>query len=245
LPATPEDYEKYGYCVYTSKLSGKQYVFVNSKTAQYLQYEVTGSKALSPPPPSLSPSKAARADRSKDAYPTKRTALSSSAKSPTVFGSTALNPVGQMKEHLLIPLTEISMQMLRVLSSSTAKPKMTDSSSSPAGASARTTSTTAAPHGYRVTFTIKQTQDGKIDGATNTDGVTAVGGRLNADFPGGVLVAHDDVNQEPDGSRNPLVAFKIVGLEKSWRASRWGRYRVGSKDVMERETINLFRMQPG
>jgi 3-phytase len=72
----------------------------------------------------------------------------------------------------------------------------------------------AAPHEYRMTSTIKQTQDGKIDDVTNTDGVVAVGGRLNADFPGGVLVVHDDVNQEPDGSRNPLAAGKIVSLEK-------------------------------
>lgn len=38
---TKEDYEVYGSCVYRSRATGKQYLFVNAKTAEYLQYELT------------------------------------------------------------------------------------------------------------------------------------------------------------------------------------------------------------
>ena len=39
-----EDYTVYGSCTYRSPTSGKQYLFVNEKSARYLQYELTSTK---------------------------------------------------------------------------------------------------------------------------------------------------------------------------------------------------------
>src|SRR5262249_26589812 len=38
---TKDDYEVYGSCVYRSRKTNKQYLFVNAKTAEYLQYELS------------------------------------------------------------------------------------------------------------------------------------------------------------------------------------------------------------
>ena len=70
----------------------------------------------------------------------------------------------------------------------------------------------AAPHKFVGQFTIRTSEDGRFDGVTNTDGIAAVGTALNADFPRGLVVVHDDVNEAPDGSVNEQAAFKLVSL---------------------------------
>ena len=52
--------------------------------------------------------------------------------------------------------------------------------------------------------------DGAIDGVTGTDGIDALGGRVGARFPEGVVVVQDDVND--GGSQN----FKYI----DWRDIR-------------------------
>jgi 3-phytase len=64
-----------------------------------------------------------------------------------------------------------------------------------------------------MTFTIGESGDGTIDGVTNTDGVTAVGTKLNGDFPHGLIVVHDDANQLAEGGTAELASFKLVSLE--------------------------------
>lgn len=70
----------------------------------------------------------------------------------------------------------------------------------------------AAPHEHVMTFTIQASADGSIDGVINADGVTAVGTALNADFPHGLLVAHDDANQLATRGTAELTAFKLVSI---------------------------------
>ncbi|KAK3294131.1 uncharacterized protein B0H64DRAFT_343295 [Chaetomium fimeti] len=41
---TPPDYEVYGSCTYRSPTTQKQYLFVNEKSAKYLQYELTATE---------------------------------------------------------------------------------------------------------------------------------------------------------------------------------------------------------
>lgn len=43
IQSTPEDYEVYGSCTYRSYKTGKQYLFVNNKDAEYLQYELSST----------------------------------------------------------------------------------------------------------------------------------------------------------------------------------------------------------
>lgn len=72
----------------------------------------------------------------------------------------------------------------------------------------------APPHKYVMTFTIGDGEDGKIDHVSNTDGLVVVGTRLNADFPFGVLVTHDDANELAEGGTAEQASFKIVSLEE-------------------------------
>lgn len=67
------------------------------------------------------------------------------------------------------------------------------------------------PHKYVKTFTVVGSEDGKVDGVTNTDGLTAVGMPLG-EFKKGLLVVHDDVNKLPDGKPSELASFKLVDL---------------------------------
>jgi 3-phytase len=64
----------------------------------------------------------------------------------------------------------------------------------------------AAPE-YKGRFVV---QDGVVDGVTGTDGLDALGGRVGARFPEGVVVVQDDVNDE--GAQN----FKYI----DWRDIR-------------------------
>lgn len=70
----------------------------------------------------------------------------------------------------------------------------------------------AAPHEHVLTFTTGESEDGRVDGVTNTDGVAGVGARLNGDFPEGLLVVHDDANQLQGGGTAEMASFKLVSL---------------------------------
>jgi 3-phytase len=70
----------------------------------------------------------------------------------------------------------------------------------------------APPHKYVSTFTIVDNEDAGIDHVTNTDGLTAVGNRLNDDFPYGLFVTHDDANELAQGGTSEEASFKLVSL---------------------------------
>jgi 3-phytase len=72
----------------------------------------------------------------------------------------------------------------------------------------------AAPHGYLATFTIVTSSNGKVDGVSNNDGITAVGTSLGDEYPNGVLVVHDDANQLAEGGTSEEASLKLVSLEK-------------------------------
>ncbi len=71
----------------------------------------------------------------------------------------------------------------------------------------------APPHAFVETFTITNSKDGKVDHVTNTDGIAAVGNRLNAMFPKGLIVVHDDANELGGGGTAEEASFKLVSLE--------------------------------
>ena len=71
----------------------------------------------------------------------------------------------------------------------------------------------APPHKFVETFTISDSKDGGIDRVTNTDGIAAVGNRLNGMFPRGLVVVHDDANELAGGGTAEEASFKLVGLE--------------------------------
>ncbi|KAK6514689.1 hypothetical protein TWF281_004886 [Arthrobotrys megalospora] len=71
----------------------------------------------------------------------------------------------------------------------------------------------APPHNYVMSFTIPNNDKKGVDRVTNTDGVTAVGTNLGPEWPYGMVVVHDDVNEAPDGSARTDATFKILSLK--------------------------------
>lgn len=71
----------------------------------------------------------------------------------------------------------------------------------------------APPHAYVMTFTIVDNEKAGIDHVSNTDGIAAVGNRLNSDFPKGLFVTHDDANELAEGGTSDQASFKLVSLE--------------------------------
>ena len=69
------------------------------------------------------------------------------------------------------------------------------------------------PHGFVMRFSLGDSTNGIVDRVTNTDGIAAVGVNLGREFPWGMVVVHDDVNEMQGGGVDEEVSFKIVGLD--------------------------------
>ena len=69
------------------------------------------------------------------------------------------------------------------------------------------------PHEFVMRFSLGESTNGNVDEVTNTDGIAAAGVSLGKEFPWGIVVVHDDVNEVPGGGVDEEVSFKIVGLE--------------------------------
>ncbi|KAF3198534.1 hypothetical protein TWF679_002018 [Orbilia oligospora] len=68
------------------------------------------------------------------------------------------------------------------------------------------------PHEFVVSFSIPDNKEKGVDRVTNTDGITAVGTNLGKEWPYGMVVVHDDVNEAAGGGVRADATFKIVGL---------------------------------
>jgi len=71
----------------------------------------------------------------------------------------------------------------------------------------------ASPHDFVMTFTIAGNTDGSVDRVSSTDGIAVIGDALNADFPNGLFVTHDDAKELPEGGTSEEASFKLVSLE--------------------------------
>ena len=63
---------------------------------------------------------------------------------------------------------------------------------------------------YLGSFRVGDSEDGGIDGVSETDGIDITSASLSADFPLGILVVQDDENLNPTGNQN----FKLI----DWRS---------------------------
>ncbi|CZT44929.1 related to 3-phytase precursor [Rhynchosporium secalis] len=215
------DYDVYGSCSYRSPKTGVQYLFVNSKTAEYLQYALTSA-----PDGSLNTTLVRQftagsggqvegcvTDEANgfllvgeepvgvwryDAEPT------TSSPAGYRFASVATYPdhkfgdlYADVEGVTLIPGKTASDGFILV---------------SCQGVSGYNVYERAPPHKFVETFTITNSKDGKVDHVTNTDGIAAVGNRLNSMFPNGLVVVHDDANELPGGESSTEASFKFVSL---------------------------------
>ncbi|PGH27738.1 hypothetical protein AJ80_00525 [Polytolypa hystricis UAMH7299] len=212
-PTEPE-FEVYGSCAYRSPKSGKQYLFVNSKEAVYLQYELTSKDG------SLQTSlvrsfnvgtggqvEGCVTDEAngyiflgEEPQGLWRYDAEPDVKDPQGFQVAKIGD-GKLSADVegvtLIPGEESDEGFLLVSSQ---------------GISSYLVYERKSPHKYVITFTVGNSRDGKVDHVSNTDGIAAVGNKLNKDFPAGLVVVHDDANELAEGGTSELASFKLISL---------------------------------
>lgn len=186
---TKEDYDVYGSCVYRSRVTGKQYLFVNAKSAEYLQFELTWVD---------------------DALHTTLVRNFTGGSGGQVEGcvSDELNgwvligeePFGLWRygaepdddvssEYLIASINDTmyaDVEGVALIEGATANEGFILVSQQ--GVSAYNVYRRAAPHDFVETFTIYENAEKGIDQVTNTDGITAVGTSLGVDLPKGLIV---------------------------------------------------------
>jgi 3-phytase len=211
---TPDDYTVYGSCVYSSQKSGKHYLFVNSKTAEYLQYELTSTANGTLVTTLVRTFQGGSGGQVEGCVGDDENGAVFIGEEPRGLWRYEAEPDGST-EGVLIDSVDGHMyadiEGVTLVNGKNSTQGFVIVSCQ--GVSAYNVYDRAPPNTFRMTFTIHASADGQVDGVTNTDGLAAVGKRLNADFPYGLLVTHDDVNQNPDGTSNPEAAFKLVSLE--------------------------------
>jgi 3-phytase len=199
-------FKVYGSCVYRSPVSGKHYIFVNSKKAEYLQYELTPSlKAVLVR--SFTGGSGGQVEGCVVDDENQQIII---GEEPFGLWRYSAEPDGG-DEHVLID--SIKGNLFPDVEGVTLVRGPTNDKGliivSCQGVSAYNIYRRGS-HEFVGRFTI---QADKVDKVTNTDGVTAVGTNLGVPgFEAGLLVVHDDVNSAPDGSREAGASFKIVGL---------------------------------
>jgi 3-phytase len=215
VQSLPEDYEPYGSCNYHSRKTGKHYLFVNNKKAEYLQYELgaTANGTLT----------------------TKLVRQFQGGSGGQVEGCVGDDEAGYIflgEEPLGIWRYEAEpegsnagIQVAMVgdasgLSADVEGITLIPAKSGPGGyimvssqgISAYKVYERAPPHEYVTTFTLVNDEKKGIDHVSNTDGITAVGNALNKDFPHGLFVTHDDANELAEGGTAEEASFKLASL---------------------------------
>ncbi|KAH8173665.1 phytase domain-containing protein [Sarocladium implicatum] len=213
---TPEDYTVYGSCVYRSPKTSKQYLFVNEKSARYLQYELTAKNGVLQTE-LVRDFKGGNGGQVEGCVVDEVNGWLFLGEEPSALWRYGAEPDSDDEERMLV--AEVGdgqlygdVEGVTLVYGPTADEGFVIVSCQ--GVSAYNIYRRSEPHDYVTTFTITKSGDGEIDAVTNTDGLAAVGRALGPDFPYGLLVVHDDANQLPDGTTSEEASFKIVALDK-------------------------------
>lgn len=213
---TKEDYEVYGSCVYRSRLTGKQYLFVNAKTAEYLQFELSWNEASQTLESTLVRNFTGGSGGQVEGC------VSDEANGWVIIGEEPralwrynAEPDDETNEGFLIAEvgdgnTYADVEGVTLVEGATANDGFILLSQQ--GVSAYNVYRRAAPHEYVETFTIVAAPEKGIDAVSNTDGIAAVGTSLGPAFPYGLIVVHDDVNQLPGSGSSDEASFKLIHL---------------------------------
>ncbi|KAL4866833.1 hypothetical protein BDV12DRAFT_210291 [Aspergillus spectabilis] len=211
---TPTDYTVYGSCAYRSPLTGKQYLFVNEKSGQYLQYELTSLRNGTLSTTLVREFAGGSGGQPEGCVPDEENGFIFLGEEPYGLWRYDAEPTGSPNGTLVAKVGDgtlnADVEGVTLVPGKTADTGLLIVSNQ--GVSAYTVYRRAAPHEHVLTFTIGATDNGTVDGVTNTDGVAAVGAALNADFPHGLVVVHDDANQLEGGGAAELASFKLVSL---------------------------------
>ncbi|KAI1076605.1 phytase [Whalleya microplaca] len=211
---TKDDYKVYGSCVYRSRKSNKQYLFVNAKSAEYLQYELTWAEnALNTT--LVRNFTGGSGGQVEGCVADEANGCIFISEEPRALWRYGAEPDDDASEGFLIDDIDSGHMYADVEGVTLVEGPVADQGFilvSQQGVSAYNVYRRAAPHKYVETFTIYENSDDGIDAVTNTDGLAAVGTALGDAFPGGLIVVHDDANQLPEGGTSNEASFKLVRL---------------------------------
>ncbi|GES60595.1 hypothetical protein ATEIFO6365_0006005600 [Aspergillus terreus] len=225
IQPVPEDYTVYGSCAYRSPSSGKQYLFVNAKSGQYLQYELTSRTNGTLSTTLVRTFTGGTGGQPEGCVADEENGYLFLGEEPYGLWRYDAEPTGSNSGTLVARAGDgtlfADVEGVTLLPGRTADKGFIVVSCQ--GVSAYSVYRRAEPHEYVMTFTIGESKDGRVDGVTNTDGVAGVPNRLNADFPHGLLVVHDDANQLAEGATAELASFKLVSLEDVLGSTEGGR----------------------
>lgn len=211
---TPDDYKVYGSCVYRSRTTCKQYLFVNAKSAEYLQYELSWSND------SLQTTLVRNFTGGSGGQV--EGCVSDEANGWILLGEEPLalwrygaEPDDDASEGVLIGKVGDGHMYADTEGVTLVEGPTKDQGFilvSQQGVSAFNVYRRAAPHEYIMTFTIGENAEKGVDAVSNTDGIAAVGTALGDLFPRGLVVVHDDANQLAEGGTSDEASFKLVSL---------------------------------
>jgi 3-phytase len=216
IQPTKEGYDVYGSCAYRSHTTGKQYLFVNAKTAEYLQYELSwnnNSQALQTT--LVRNFTGGSGGQVEGCVSDEANGWIIVGEEPRALWRYGAEPDDDVTEGFLIAEvgdghTYADVEGVTLVEGVTANDGFILVSQQ--GVSAYNVYRRAAPHEYVETFTIYQNTEKGVDAVTNTDSLAAVGTFLGPAFPYGLIVVHDDVNQLPGSGTSDEASFKLVSL---------------------------------
>ena len=213
-PTTRDDFTLYGSCTYRSSKTGKQYLFVNAKTGQYLQFELTSTANGTLRTTLVREFLGGEGGQVEGCVTDEGKGYIFLGEEPNALwrfdaepdGSDEGFPIGRVGDDTLFA----DVEGFTLVYGKT--PGQGFIIVSCQGVSAYNVYRRAPLHEFVMTFTGVISEDGQIDHVSNTDGVTAVGTKLSADFPAGLIVVHDDANELPEGGTSAAASFKMVSL---------------------------------
>jgi 3-phytase len=216
IQLTKMDYSVYGSCVYRSHASGKQYLFVNAKTAEYLQFELSWTDRSHALQTTLVRNFTAGSGGQVEGCVTDESnGWIIIGEEPYGLWRYGAEPDDDVSNGFLIAEVGDGHAYADVEGVTLVEGTTADNGFilvSQQGVSAYNVYRRAAPHEYVETFTISGNTEKGIDAVTNTDGIAAVGTSLGPAFSHGLIVVHDDVNQLPGSGTSDEASFKLVSL---------------------------------
>ncbi|KAG9193680.1 3-phytase [Alternaria panax] len=215
IQSLPEDYEPYGSCNYRSSTTGKEYLFVNNKEAQYLQYELTATANGTLQTTLVREFQGGSGGQVEGCVADEGAGYLFIGEEPLGIWRYEAEPTGSNTGVQIAQVGDASGLHADVEGITLVPAKSGPGGYiivSSQGISAYLIYERAPPHKYVETFTIVDNKEKGIDHVSNTDGCTAVGNALNKDFPNGLFVTHDDANELAEGGTAKEASFKLVSL---------------------------------
>lgn len=214
IQPTPTDYKVYGSCTYRSPKTDKQYLFVNNKDAAYLQYELNSTTNGTLQVTLVREFTGGSGGQVEGCVADEASGSLFLGEEPEGVWRYDAEPDGSNVGFQIAKVGDgklaADVEGLSLIPAKNGNGGYLMVSSQ--GISAYTVYNSAPPHEYVMTFTVVDNEKEGVDHVSNTDGFAAVGNRLNADFPNGLFVTHDDANELPQGGTAEEASFKLVSL---------------------------------